>query len=138
MKTKTFVKAWWIIVENNNLLICKRKQHKDYVLPKWHCDNNESLEECAIREVQEETWYVCEIQSYIGTHSYEKIINDEKIISIVYVFQMKKISYDSQKILDHEIEDVLRIPLSKDGIDKLTHRNDRDFVSDHVLWKHLQ
>jgi ADP-ribose pyrophosphatase YjhB (NUDIX family) len=131
--TKTFIKAWWAIINDNSLLVCIRKQNKDCVLPKWHCNQNESLEECAIREVEEETGWLCEIKKFIWTHTYTKTIQNEEIISIVYMYAMKNISHNENKIVTSEIESVIWLPLSTDGIIRLTHQNDKDFVQKYLL-----
>lgn len=50
-------KAGCIVLDVNNktIALVYREKQKDYSFPKGHLEENESLEECAIRETAEET-----------------------------------------------------------------------------------
>ena len=52
------LKAWGVLCDGKNIYIVYRaiRDNPDYSLPKWHCEEWESLEETAYREVLEETW----------------------------------------------------------------------------------
>ena len=55
-------KIWsWIIIENKRILLIKRKFNKKsnpncWAFPWWWNENNETMEETAIREIKEEVW----------------------------------------------------------------------------------
>ena len=48
-----------------------RPKYDDWSFPKGKLDKGESLEECALREVFEETGFTCELEDFIGTVTYE-------------------------------------------------------------------
>ncbi len=52
------------------VLLVHRPKYDDWSLPKGKADSDESDEECALREVEEETGLSCELGSYLGDISY--------------------------------------------------------------------
>jgi 8-oxo-dGTP pyrophosphatase MutT (NUDIX family) len=50
--------------------VVHRPRHGDWSLPKGKLEPGESLEQCALREVAEETGLVCELGVFLGTTSY--------------------------------------------------------------------
>lgn len=50
--------------------VVHRSRHDDWSLPKGKLEPDESLEECALREVSEETGFVCTATAYLGTTDY--------------------------------------------------------------------
>ena len=66
---KDYIKTVWVLVINQNkevLLVCHKKWawHIEWIywLPAWRVEENESLEDSAVRELKEETWLYCEKQ----------------------------------------------------------------------------
>ena len=53
------------------VLLVHRPKYDDWSFPKGKLDKGESLEECALREVFEETGLTCELQDFIGTVAYQ-------------------------------------------------------------------
>ena len=96
----------WVRNEHNELLMIFREEHWD--LPKGHLDDGETIEECALREVEEETGVSnLEIESKIGIsrHIYE--YQGRMVLKITHWFQMKTIKGD------------LLVPQSEEGIEKV-------------------
>ncbi|MEC8975082.1 MAG: NUDIX hydrolase [Actinomycetota bacterium] len=52
------------------VLLVHRPRYDDWSFPKGKLDRGESLEECALREVFEETGFVCELGDFIGNVTY--------------------------------------------------------------------
>lgn len=50
-----------INIERKEIALVYREKQNDYTFPKGHLEENENIEECAIREVAEETKRVCEL-----------------------------------------------------------------------------
>ena len=53
------------------LLLVHRAKYDDWTLPKGKAEPGESDEECALREVEEETGLVCELGEEVGANEYE-------------------------------------------------------------------
>ncbi len=125
-------KAGWIVIKDGKFLVVYRKQLQDFTLPKGHIDEWENSEQCAIREVEEETWYYCSIKNYIWDMKYQYVdSNGDTIISIVGFYQMNVISYDITLIHEDEIESVVRFDLNGEWIMKLTNKSDQEFIKEH-------
>lgn len=75
--------------DNELLMICKRGK---WDLPKGHVDKNETFEECAIREVKEETGLMnLNIIRFLDTtkHEYYDDYLEEDAIKETYWFEMQ-------------------------------------------------
>src|SRR5215469_10943083 len=58
------------VVRDGKVVLVHRPKYDDWSFPKGKCDEGESDEECALREVEEETGLRCELLDEIGKTSY--------------------------------------------------------------------
>ena len=56
--------------DNKKIALVYRKKHDNISFPKGHLEENETFEECAIRETLEETGRICEIIKPIYLNKY--------------------------------------------------------------------
>ena len=52
------------------VLVVHRPHREDWTFPKGKLEQDESFEECALREVLEETGFTCRLEEYVGTTEY--------------------------------------------------------------------
>lgn len=121
------VSAGGVVVENNDVLLLK-KFRGEWVLPKGRLDQGESIEEAAIREVQEESGIFCEIVDRIGYVKYTyKHYNGRRVQKTVYYFYMHKKSGDLLPQKEEGFQRAIFMPWPK-ALSLLTHNSERDMV----------
>ncbi len=111
------------------ILIAQHSQHHGWVFPKGLIGDKEenkhqTKEETALREVEEETGIIGEIEKEIKPTSYFYVWNGEKIKKTVYYFVMKFKGGDTNNH-DNEMEDVLWIDYN-DVSKKLTYDSEKE------------
>ena len=123
-------KSYGIIVEHNGkILIVQQKKSGNYGFPKGHILPNETEEECAIREVKEETNIDVEINKknrYSLSYVQDGNINKE----VVYFIGKPKNSIEEKK-QEKEISSILWIDIDKVR-DTLTYDNLKE-IWDQVI-----
>lgn len=62
--------AGGLVVRDGKVLLVHRPKYDDWSFPKGKCDEGESDEACALREVAEETGLRCELLEEIGETNY--------------------------------------------------------------------
>jgi 8-oxo-dGTP diphosphatase len=67
----TFVRAaGGLVVRGGNILLVHRPKYDDWTFPKGKALDGESDEDCALREVHEETGLRCELEDDLGATAY--------------------------------------------------------------------
>lgn len=95
------------------VLVSKHSGYHKWVLPKGLVEKGESLEETAVREVEEETGIKAKIVSKIGEpEEYVYTLNGERIFKKVYYFLMEYQS-GSHESHDFEMEEVKWVPMAE-------------------------
>lgn len=100
------VSAGGVVVFGNTLLLLK-KFNGDYVLPKGRVEKGESLEEAALREVEEESGVKASIEGYIGQakYKYKNYKHNEMVTKTVHWYlmttnSMEKVPQKSEGFID--------------------------------------
>jgi 8-oxo-dGTP diphosphatase len=67
----TFVRAaGGLVLRSGSVLLVHRPKYDDWTFPKGKCEDGESDEDCALREVREETGLRCELVEEAGSTEY--------------------------------------------------------------------
>ena len=72
--------AGGLVVRDGKVLLVHRPKYDDWSFPKGKCDESESDEACALREVEEETGLRCELLEELGETSYTDARGRPKIV----------------------------------------------------------
>ncbi|MGH2977342.1 MAG: NUDIX hydrolase [Gaiellaceae bacterium] len=72
--------AGGLVVGEGKVLLVHRPKYDDWTFPKGKCNAGESDEECALREVEEETGLRCELLDELGETSYRDGKGRPKIV----------------------------------------------------------
>lgn len=84
-------------------VILLRNEKGEYLLPKGHVEEGESLETAAIREVKEETGYSVNVVKELGVNEYDIVWDGRPIHKIQHHFLLKLVSMTREKHEDgHE------------------------------------
>jgi 8-oxo-dGTP pyrophosphatase MutT (NUDIX family) len=71
--------AGGVIVRGDDILLVHRPKYDDWSLPKGKCKRGESDEDCALREIEEETGLRCEIVRPLGESRY-RVLRGPKVV----------------------------------------------------------
>lgn len=104
------------------VLLVHRPAYDDWTFPKGKADQGENDEDCAVREVEEETGLVCAIDGPVGETSY---LDPRGRAKMVRYFAMHPVG--GQISLLHEVDDARWVPL-EDAVRLLTYERDRELL----------
>ena len=117
--------------EKDELLIIKR--NGVYDIPKGHLDKGETIEECAEREVKEETGISATIYSTIVESFNTYIYKGKHVLKHTYWFKMRSDSENQEAIPQEEegIEEIVWMP--KDQVKTTIWKNTYKSIQDVLL-----
>jgi 8-oxo-dGTP diphosphatase len=72
--------AGGVVICDGSLLLVHRPKYDDWTFPKGKADDGETDENCALREVREETGLSCEILAELGTTEYADARGRPKVV----------------------------------------------------------
>ena len=102
-----------------SVLLVHRRRYDDWTFPKGKALDGESDEECALREVQEETGLSCELEFELPTSEYR--LRNGRLKSVRY-WAMRPLGGEAEP--RNEIDDIAWLPLSE-AERKLSYDRDR-------------
>ena len=92
-------------------MLVHRPRHNDWSFPKGKLDEGESIEQGAVREVEEETGLRCMITRKFGESRYQyRTTNGNLMPKVVHYFFMKASGGELRKDRDREIDAVKWVP----------------------------
>ena len=114
------------------ILLLTREGRSDVRLPKGHIEPGETVEQAAVREVQEETGYAdVAVVADLGslTHTFYDFLKDRQVTRTESYFLMRLTSereYDGPRL---EHENFLRRWVKRDEAERiLTYESEREFI----------
>ena len=114
--------AGGVVRSGDEIGVVHRPRYDDWTLPKGKAEPGESDEECALREVEEETGLRCEIRSLLGTVSYTDRHGRPKTVRF---FELTPL--DGSFAPNDEV-DALRWLSPTAAAETLTHESEREFA----------
>jgi len=118
--TETVRAAGGVVERNGALLLVHRPRYDDWTFPKGKADEGETDEDCALREVREETGLRCELEDELPTTHY---IDSRGRPKRVRWWRMRALSDDG--FTPNEEVDELRWLDRDDAVALLTYERDR-------------
>ena len=81
--------AGGLVVRDGRVLLVHRPKYDDWTFPKGKADDGETDEDCALREVLEETGLSCELVEHVGVTEY---VDSKGRPKIVHWFSMRPLA----------------------------------------------
>jgi 8-oxo-dGTP pyrophosphatase MutT (NUDIX family) len=107
---------------DRKILLLRRKDNDKWTMPGGTMDFGESLGQCAVREVREETGFDIEISGLIGTYTDPNVLigySDGEVrqeFTLLYAAEIKggelRIDHESKEAVWVSIADALNLPLA--------------------------
>lgn len=133
--TITYVEACGGIVrklegQNQYILLIRKKNSPLWTLPKGHQENDESIQETALREVKEETGFNCRIEKKAGEIQFQYQKNGQNFLEKVHYFFMVPIG-NVNAFDTGEIEEIRWVEIEK-APNLLFYQNEKNLVQDII------
>ena len=114
--------AGGVVVREGRVLLVHRSAYDDWSLPKGKLHEGETWEDCALREVEEETGLRCELGEEAGRTRY---VDGRGRNKEVRYFRMTSAD---EPVAQNEVDEVRFVPL-EEAEALLTYPHDRAFLS---------
>lgn len=103
MKIKRYQAAGGVVVHQRQVLVLRKPQRAEHVLPKGRVEPGESLEAAALREVREETGFQnLRVLANLGTEHVEFVRGDEQVIRDETYFLMELVDETRHFATDYD------------------------------------
>lgn len=104
-----------VIIQNNKLLVTKNKKSEFCKIPGGTLEKGESLEECATREIEEETGLNCKLIKKLPTMKLKHDPDTEKEIDVYLYHYLGKLiqKVKNYKTYDYKGHEVRWLPIDK-------------------------
>jgi 8-oxo-dGTP diphosphatase len=117
--------AGGVVVRDGRIAVVHRPRYDDWSLPKGKLDPGESWEECALREVREETGLHCRLAGELSSTSY----TDRKGRAKVVRYWRMEIDHADPFEPDEEVDE-LRWLAPADAASLLSYPHDAELVAE--------
>lgn len=130
-KARTQESAGGVVWEDRRILLIRtrtRSGRSVWTLPKGRVEEGESYRDTALREVREETGYVCDLLNPLPQTSYQFWVENTRIDKTVHWFLMRP----GKKVGSHdrrEVDEARWVPL-REAFSKLSYRSDQDLLAE--------
>lgn len=119
--------CWKIVNAKVKVLLVRRTQHKDISLPKGKLDPGETLPECAVREIAEETGLSIALGAPLGTVEYVQPNGRRKVVYYWQAEVEQRAIANSTFVSNDEIEALEWVSLKR-ARRILTYQHDADLI----------
>ncbi len=110
--------------QGGEVLVVHRPKHDDWSLPKGKLQAGEQFEDAALREVEEETGYVCELEYEAGSVTYR---DTQDRLKLVRYWRMRPMEGEGRFTPTEEVDEIRWAPLGE-ARNLLTYPRDRDLL----------
>jgi 8-oxo-dGTP diphosphatase len=115
--------AGGVVRRNGGVMLVHRPKYDDWSFPKGKLEEGESFEDCALREVEEESGWRCELGHELGETRYTDGKGRDKCVRWWELIARERGSWEA----NDEVDDVVWVPLSE-ADSFLTYESDRELA----------
>lgn len=114
--------AGGVVVRDGRVAVVHRPEYGDWTFPKGKLDPGEGWAEAALREVEEETGFICQLVRELGTVEY---VDPDGLPKLVHFWEMR---VSGGRFRPNSEVDELRWVTPAEAAELLTHERDRELL----------